>query len=187
MKRILFLMLLGLLTLGVTSCKDKKDNKDIITKMPAKPKKQSGPMTMSTGNIPPKTVNWLGSNYTIRISRIVDKDLPLIEDASGNKYYDNKVRLNITRSDGSTFVDKEFTRSDFVRYTNKDITSKWGLTGFNFDTVDGNNLLFAIAIGSPDEMADNEFVALTLTVDKDGRTSVSSQTQDDDDDAPEDE
>ena len=40
MKRILFLLLISSLTLGFTSCKQKKESKDIITKMPDKPKKQ---------------------------------------------------------------------------------------------------------------------------------------------------
>ena len=49
------------------------------------------------------------------------------------------------------------------------------MTGFNFDTIDGDKLDFAIAIGSPDDMADNEFVPLTLVVDRNGGTSVTSQ------------
>lgn len=181
MRHILLFMLAILLIAGLNSCKEKKDNQDIITKMPQKENKPSGPLTMSAGAIPPKTVNWLGDNYTIKISRMVDKDLPLIEDASGNKYYDNKVRLSITRSDGSSFFDRVYTRNDFSKYTNESITKKWGLTGFNFDTVDGNKLLFAIAIGSPDEMADNEFVPLTLNVDSNGGTSVTSQGHGDED------
>lgn len=188
MRRIFLFTLAALLTFGITACKEKKKTDDIITKMPQKPKKQSGPMTMSTGDIPPKTVNWMGSNFTIKITRIVDKDLPLIEDASGNQYYDNKVRLNITRGDGSSFFDREFTRNDFSKYTNSQITKKWGLTGFNFDNVEGDNLLFAVAIGSPDEMADNEFVPITLHINSKGQTSITSQNSgDDDEDEDEDE
>lgn len=181
MRRILFLALAALLTLGFTACKDKKDSKDIITKMPQKPQKQSGPKTMSTGNIPPRTVSWLGGNYKICITRQPDKSLPLVEDASGNKYYDNRVHLTITRGDGSTFFDRDFTRSSFSKYIDSKYSEKWGLTGFNFDTVDGDDLVFAIAIGSPDEMADNEFVPLTLKIDRNGETSVDTQVPDDDD------
>lgn len=179
MKRILLFSFALLLIAGMTACKDKKETKDIITKLPKKTQTNNEPRTMSTGDIPAKTINWAGGSYTIKITRISDKSLSLIEDASGNKYYDNKVRLLITRKDGSSFFDKEFTRDDFRRYTNSKITSKWGLTGFNFDTVDGSRLLFAIAIGSPDEMADNEFVPLTLAVDNQGRTSISTQSHDD--------
>lgn len=183
MKRILFFLLLSPFILGFTSCKDKKESKDIITKMPDKPKKQSGPMTMSTGDIPPRTISWMGGNYTIKISRNADKSLPLIEDASGNKYYDNRVRLSITRGDGSSFFDRTYTAEDFKQYTNSSVTKNWGLTGFNFDTLADGKLLFAIAIGSPDEMADNEFVPLTLSIDSQGNASVSSQVHQDDESA----
>ena len=104
-----------------------------------------------------------------------------MEDASGNKYYDNKVHLLITRADGSTFVDKTYTRADFSKYVDAGVAKKWGLTGFNFDNVADGKLTFAIAIGSPDEMADNEFVPLTLLIDSQGGTSVLSQSQDSDD------
>lgn len=188
MTRFLLFLIAGLLTIGsLNSCKDKKENKDIITKIPQKKKKPSGPQTMSTGEIPPKTISWMGDNFKIQITRSADKSLPLIEDASGNKYYDNKVRLYITRKDGSVFFDRVYTSADFKKYTNADVTKKWGLTGFNFDTIDGNRLLFAVAIGSPDEMSDNEFVPLTLNVDSHGGTSVASQTHEGDeaDDADE--
>lgn len=185
MRRILLLVLAGLLTVGLTACKNKKESNDIITKMPAKPKKQSGPLTMSTGEIPTRTINWLGGTYKISIKRTADKGLHLCEDASGNKYYDNRVHLTITRSDGSTFVDKDFTKSNFSKYVPDKYSEKWGLTGFNFDTIDGEKLDFAIAIGSPDDMADNEFVPLTLVVDRNGGTSVTSQMPADDDEEDE--
>lgn len=184
MKRIFFLVSMAILTMGFVACKEKKNTQDIITKMPVKPKKQQGPLSMSTGAIPAKTISWAGANYTINIDRSIDKELPLIEDASGNKFYDNKVHLKITRQDGSVFFEKNFTRENFSKYVKFSYAKKWGLTGFNFDAVDGNNLLFAIAIGSPDEMADNEFVPITLHIDRQGRTSVSTQSQPADNDEP---
>lgn len=101
----------------------------------------------------------------------------------GNKYYDNRVRLSITRGDGSSFFDRTYTAEDFKQYTNSSVTKNWGLTGFNFDTLADGKLLFAIAIGSPDEMADNEFVPLTLSIDSQGNASVSSQVHQDDESA----
>lgn len=53
MRQIMLLMLAGLLTFGLTSCKNKKESKDIITKMPTETKKPSGPLTMQAGTIPP--------------------------------------------------------------------------------------------------------------------------------------
>lgn len=179
MRRILILITAATITLGFVACSDKKQNQDIITKMPEKPKKPSGPMTMSTGEIPPKEISWLGAKYTISISRTADKGLQLIEDASGNKYYDNKAHLKITRQDGSVFYEKDFTREDFKKYTDYSYARHWGLTGFNFDSIDGNSLLFAIAIGSPDEMADNEFIPLTLHINRQGKISVTTQSQGD--------
>ena len=187
MRKTLLLLLAALIAVGLGACKEKEKSKDIITKMPQKVKQQTGPRVMASGKIPDKTISWAGGEYTISIDREADKDLPLIEDASGNKYYDNTVHLRITRKDGTTFFDKVFSRRDFAKYTDFNYAKNWGLTGFNFDTVEGNNILFAIAIGSPDEMADDEFVPITLCINMQGETSVRTQNtgaDENDDDAP---
>lgn len=181
MKNTLLLLLAVMATVVIAACKEEKKSQDIITKMPAQTKKQTGPMSMPGGKIPDKTINWAGGEYIISIDREPDKDMPLVEDASGNKYYDNSVHLVIKRKDGSTFFDRTFTRRDFAKYTNFDYAKKWGLTGFNFDDIDGSTLTFAIAVGSPDEMADDEFVPITLCIDMQGNTSVRTQGGTDDD------
>lgn len=186
MKQTLTIFVALATMLAIYSCKDNKPSQDIITKIQPKASRPSGPQTMSTGAIPPKTINWGGTDYTVSIVREVDKSLPLIEDASGTKYYDNSVRLTITRKDGTKFFDRKFTRRDFEKYADFSYARHWGLTGFNFNSVEGDKLTFAIAIGSPDEMADNEFVPITLLIDRNAHTSVLSQQQEssDDEDAP---
>ncbi len=159
------------------SCKEQKPSRDIITKIQPKEAHPPGPQTMSTGAIPPKEVAWNGAEYVINIARDADHSLPLIEDQSGTKYYDNRVHLTITRKDGTKFFDREFTRGDFARYTDFPYARHWGLTGFNFDSVRECGLSFAIAIGSPDEMADNEFVPITLVIDRNAHITIMSQQQ----------
>ena len=183
MKNLFTLVFLGVLCMCVTSCKEKKESRDIITKIAPKQKTSSEPKKMSTSPIPPKVIDWAGAKYTIDIKRESTAELPIVEDANGQKYYDNKVTLRITRADGSVFFERAFTRESFKDYTNFSYARKWGLTGFNFDTIEGNNLLFAIAIGSPDEMADDEFIPITLHIDRNGSTSVTTQNQGDETDS----
>lgn len=49
--------------------------------------------------------------YTITIRRYADKDLPLITDEDGTKYFDNKIDLKILRKDGTTFIVALFQRT----------------------------------------------------------------------------
>lgn len=101
-----------------TACTSKPKSNDIIARKPAKaapkPTQTMGDYSQN------RTVNWLGSAYTLCVERKADKDLQLAKDESGNKYYDNRIKLVIRRSDDSEFFNRTFSKADFTEYVGND-------------------------------------------------------------------
>ena len=121
-------------------------------------------------------MSWLGHNVKITTERLADKDLSLVQDENGNKYYDNKIILKIHRSDGSIFLERVFYKSDFSKFIDTSADKTTALLGVVFDRVNGDHLLFAASVGSPDNMSD-EFIPLVLKVTKSGSLSIYKDTQ----------
>lgn len=173
MKRKYMVMALPLMMLLAASCKEEKQPDNIIVKKAPVAVKKS---VQSMGdNAVERDVEWLGATYHIRIERKADKSLSLAKDGQGNKYYDNRVSLLITRPDGSEFVRRTFSKADFASYV-KGSNSEGALLGIVFDRADGETLRFAASVGSPDRMSD-EYVPLVLTVSRTGGVKISEDTQ----------
>ena len=123
-----------------TACTSKPKSNDIIARKPAKAAPQP---TQTMGDYSQnRTVNWLGSAYTLCVERKADKDLQLAKDESGNKYYDNRIKLVIRRSDDSEFFNRTFSKADFTEYVGNDYKDG-ALLGIVFDHADADNLYFA--------------------------------------------
>lgn len=159
--------------MALASCKKEQKNNDIIVKKHVA-KVDKGVQNMADNTVK-RDVEWLGATYKICIERKTDSSLPLTTDESGNKYYDNKVRLVITRPDGSEFFSRSFSKADFAQYV--DDSNKGGaLLGIVFDSVDGDALKFAASVGSPDRMSD-EYVPLVMEISRVGGVKISKDTQ----------
>lgn len=174
MKHYLIIPILTGLLLGFAGCKKAPQNNDIITKKPVV-KAQPSVLSLSKYSIPRK-VNWLGTEYTVTVSRYPDATLPKTEDESGRKYYDNRINLKITRSDGTEFFNRTFTKADFSQFTDNAYGRKGALLGIVFDHASGNELCFGASVGSPDTMSD-EYIPLILTVSNVGAVSIKADTQ----------
>lgn len=164
-----------LVAMGLTSCKEKKQSDIIITKKVETKKVPVGTQEMSPSSWSNK-IEWLGNTYSVSITRAADKELPQVKDETGRKYYDNKIELTIKREDGSVFLSKTFTKDQFSSYTNNSYGRNGALLGLAFDRADGNCLYFGAGVGSPDTMSD-EYVPLTVVVDKSGRVIIKADTQ----------
>lgn len=139
MKRIVPILLLGLVGVAVTSCKEEKKPVDIVAKVPVEPKKPSGPQKREPFTTS-EVVDWHGGKYTVKIERVPDSTL--VSDASGQKYYDNRITLRILRADGSIFVDKTYRKSDFFAAVNNKFSTDGVLLGMAFDRVKDGQLAF---------------------------------------------
>ena len=170
--KVLSLLVFG--TLLLTSCGGKKDNGDIIAPKPVE--KHSDAILSIQNYHNTSTQNWGGNTYSITVTRTVDRSLPVTEDENGQKYYDNKINLLVKRSDGSVFLEKIFSKSDFSEYITGDYGKKGALLGVVFDKIDGGNLKFGASIGSPDKTSD-EYIPFVVTISRSGSVSISKDTQ----------
>ena len=179
MRRIMIRMLfytffVSTLTILQVGCVKKKDTNNIITHK--EEKKRPKPIQKVGDFSQTRVVSWLGHNVKITTERLADKDLSLVQDENGNKYYDNKITLKIQRSDGSIFLERVFYKSDFSKFIDTSADKTTALLGVVFDRINGDHLLFAASVGSPDNMSD-EFIPLVLKVSKSGSLSIYKDTQ----------
>lgn len=174
MKIIPTLLIASVVALSVVACGNKKQNNDIIAKKPAV-KAPASPVKMQDYNHR-ESVNWLGQQYGIAISRRADTSLPLVTDDGGGKYYDNRIEVRVTRPDGSVFFDRAFTKTDFAAQVGDDYIKKSALLGIVIDRVEGENVVLAASVGSPDVLSD-EYVPLLITVSRTGGVSISKDTR----------
>jgi len=156
------------------SCKEKKQSDVIITTKPVEEKKLP---THKVGDYEMKTpVDWVGSTYQVVVERKADESLPLADDGQGNKYFDNRISVRVVRKDGSEFFNRTFTKEDFSAYVDALYKKNSALLGIVLDKAEGDYLVFAASVGSPDKMSD-EYVPLVLKISRFGDVSVSKDTQ----------
>ncbi len=171
-KQLLFLATVIILTF--TACSKKEKQTDIIAPKPVENVPKS-PQKMQNSNYQ-ENVEWLGKQYEVNINRHPDENMPLVVDADGDKYYDNKITVRIIRPDGTTFFDKTFSKSDFSSCVSNDYMKQSALLGIVFDQVSGDNLVFAASVGSPDALSD-EYIPLMLTISRMGNISIKKDTR----------
>ncbi len=177
----------------LTACQEKKQSTVIIAPKPEAPK-PSGPVVMQDMNAQ-NDVEWIGKTYKVVVSRKVDRELPMVEVEQGKKAYDNRINLRILRPDGSEFFNRDFTKQAFASCLDEPTKKNGVLLGIVLDRADGDNLIFAASVGSPDVLSD-EFIPMVLTVTRMGDVSIkrdttmdtsNGQDQDDDEEVEEDE
>lgn len=191
MKRYLLILLAA--AAMVTACQEKKQSTVIIAPKPEAPK-PSGPVEMQDMNAQ-NEVEWIGKTYKVVVSRKVDRELPMVEVEPGKKAYDNRINLRILRPDGTEFFNRDFTKSAFAGCLDETTKDSGVLLGIVLDRAEGDDLIFAASVGSPDVLSD-EFIPMVLTVTRMGDVSIkrdttmdtsNGQEQDDDEEAEEDE
>lgn len=173
-KSLLALAAVAGLTLVFTGCKEeKKETTVIITQKPEPPKPKA---IEKTGDYS-QTIEfgWVGSSYNVAVERKADETLPVIDDGTGNKYYDNNVNVRIIRKDGSVFFSRTFTKNDFAKYVDNAYLKKSALLGVVFDKAEGDYVFFAASVGSPDNLSD-EYIPFELKVSRMGDVSISRST-----------
>ena len=171
MKRYLFILMAAAAML--TACQEKKESTVIIAPKP-EPVKPSGPILMQDMKAE-NSVEWIGKTYKVIVNRKVDRELPMVEVEPGKKAYDNRISLTIVRPDGTEFFNKEYTKAAFMNCLDENTKKNGVLLGIVLDRADGDNLIFAASVGSPDVLSD-EFIPMVLTVTRMGDVSIKRDT-----------
>lgn len=168
MRTTLSIIVVALAALSICGCKDKPKTDDIITQKVVKPK-PTKPIRMQ-GYKQSKEVNWQGSRLLCVIEREADDSLPMVKDVNGQKYVDNRITVRITRTDGSEFFKKSFTKATFTEKLDDDYRRTGILEGLVFDKVEGDKLRFAASVCHPQT---DEYIPLVVTVSRQGAMAVS--------------
>ena len=172
MRKILPLLFMAFLAGAVLSCSSKKKRDDIITTKYEKPEIQ-GPIRTDDYK---DTVafKWLDRDYVCSIERMADDSLPKVRDENGQLFVDNRVRVVISRADGSRFFSREFTKATFNSYIDDDFRKTGILEGFVFDKVEPNEVRFACSVSRPQS---DEYIPLILAVTRMGDISIIRDTR----------
>ena len=167
MKRIIPFIVIALLVGGVMSCSKKKKQDVIIAPKYEKPEPQ-GPIR--TDNYKDsKPFKWQDRDYVCTIERIADDSLPMVKDETGQLFVDNRVKVVISRADGSVFFERVFTKATFNAYINDDFRKTGILEGFVFDKVEPNEVRFACSVSRPQS---DEYIPLILAVTRQGNIDI---------------
>ena len=169
-KSVIFVAAFGLTVLS--ACKEKKPQEEVITVRQEVFKPQA-PIRMQEYK-QESDVKWMGSSYHVRITRVPVDSLPMVKDETGQKYVDNSIKLTVTRADGSTFVDRVFTKASFSSYLNDNYRRTGILEAMIFEKVEGNKLEFAVSVAHP--QSEDEFIPLEMKIDGDGVVNISRDT-----------
>lgn len=167
---------LGVATLLVLtlSCGEKKKESDVII---AKKVEQKVPKSIQgmSEYIDSRQTEWVGSVYTVEVKRRKDPSLPVVTLGDKTRYYDNRISVKVIRKDGSVFFNKDFTKADFSGHLDAHTQEQGALLGVVFVKAEGNDLLFAASVGSPD-MASDEYVPLVVRLSRMGNISITQDT-----------
>lgn len=173
MRKIQFICLWMLIIGALTACHSKRNSNEIIAK---KPTVVRSTKTLKMGDyVQTRQIEWLGGIYTITVRFAADPSLPTVSD-DNQKYFDNRIELQILRKDGSEFFSRSFTKADFQGSIDESYRKNGALLGIVFNRAEGDNLYFAASVGSPDKSSD-EYVPLVLKLSKMGGVTISKDNQ----------
>jgi len=175
MKKIIPFLTAGMMFVAFTACKEKKEVSHDNIILPKVPREV---VDTTLGEMPviesTNDVKW-GGDYKVYVHREPIDSMALVKLSNGRKYKENKIKIRVTRADGSVFFDKSFTKNAFASYLDEAYKAKSTLLGLVYYNHDANHLYFAGSVGSPDMMSD-DFVPFKVSVNRMGEVNISKET-----------
>ena len=172
MKKVLFAAAVTALVLVLAACSEKKKSDDIIAERVIEVK-PSGPVKMQEYD-DSRDVEWIGKTYRVSVHRQPCDSLPKVKDETGQEFVDNVFKVTVSRSDGSVFFSRTFTKPFFAQYVTEDFRKTGILEGIVFDKADGDWLVFAASVGHPQT---DEYIPLVMRLSRMGNLDVKQDTQ----------
>jgi hypothetical protein len=172
MKQKIQIVAVAVVAVMLTACGGKKKSDDIITQrvVVEQPK---GPQCMQEYT-DERDVEWIGKTYHVAINRQACDTLPMVKDETGQQFVDNTFSLAVSRSDGSIFFSRRFTKRDVSSYLDDDYRRTGIFEGLVFDRADGDWLVFAASVGHPQT---DEYIPLIVKLSRMGELVIQRDTQ----------
>lgn len=172
MRKILAVM--AILTTAATFVACEKEKKQTVNNIIVPPREEKVPDTLihqmnEIDHV--DEVKWVGSTYKVRVHRYSSDSLSVATDENGKRYYNNLIRVHITRADGSVFFDKLFSKKMFEGYVDDKYLSQNLILGMVYNGNDANNLYFLGSVGCPDILTE-EYVPFNVSVNRVGEVKV---------------
>ena len=172
MKQLWIFTVMAAMLLGLSACGNKKKSDNIIAQRVVKVTPQA-PVRMQ-GFSDERDVQWIGKKYHVSINRQPNDSLPMVKDEIGQKFVDNAVVLTVSRTDGSVFYSRTFTKRDFAHYLDADYNKTGILAGFVFSKTDGDWLEFAASVNHPQT---DEYIPLVVRLSRVSEVTIGVDTQ----------
>ena len=173
MKEYLYMAVFAVLVCGMAACGNKKKTDDIIAPKVVKVK-PSAPIKMQEYT-DQRDVTWVeGRTYHVAVNRQPCDSLPMVKDDTEQQFVDNIFTVTVSRSDGSVFFSRKFTKKQFSQYINDDYRQTGILEGIVFDRAEGDWLIFAASVGHPQT---DEYIPLIIKLSRMGVLNISQDTQ----------
>ena len=168
------LAVLAILTTAATFVACEKEKKQTVNNIIVPPREEKVPDTIvhqmnEIDHV--DEVKWVGSNYKVRVHRYTSDSLSIATDENGKRYYNNLIRVYITRADGSVFFDKVFSKKMFEGFVDDKYLSQNLILGMVYNGNDANNLYFLGSVGCPDILTE-EYVPFNVSVNRVGEVKV---------------
>ena len=113
-----------------------------------------------------------GKKFKLSVERTPSENLPQVKSEMG-VFVDNQIKVKITRENGTSLLERTFTKNDFAAHLSEKYLNASVLEGLVFDDVRTENkkeITLAASVSYP--MTDL-YVPFTLVVTQDGKLSIS--------------
>lgn len=167
---VLAVLFVGLMT----SCKNDKKNAEEEAKRIFQIEsvdENSGLQRMQVSQIN-QEITCKGKKFQLSVERTPDEKLPHVKSDMG-LFMDNRIKVKITRDNGSALLEKTFTKNDFAGHLSDKYLHRSVLEGLVFDDVrteENKEITLAASVSYP--MTDL-YIPFILVVSQDGKLSIS--------------
>lgn len=159
----------ALLFLGLTACNSStKKSQVLLTEMSSDVKPSEQPKAMSSIELV-DIIQVKKESYEYKIMRRSDQSLPLITDAEGQNYYDNRITLRLSHQSQVRY-ERIFTKKDFAQLVNARFLQHARFEGMAFDCVtDAGTIRFTASLTYPES---DLYVPIRITLTTQGKMTM---------------
>ncbi|MCD8079027.1 MAG: DUF4738 domain-containing protein [Bacteroides sp.] len=117
-----------------------------------------------------QTVTYRNKEYLSSVVRVPDESLPVVTNASGDRYVDNKITLDLKLKEGGKQIFAQtFTRQNFSSVVSAEFLSNAILEGMVFDKTTPQGIVYAASLSYPHT---DLYVPVAITITADGKMSM---------------